>query len=225
MQQLKKLLKSQKTYIILLLIITGIFFYLRSVNRNLISDEIVYFYVFNEDKVLDSKFGFREIATLSDVLESQINHYAVVNGRAIVHTLEQIFSGIIGLDVFYILNVFVFIIVVYLIVKMFLNRDIYLHWLLTIIVLLYLFSEQSNLWISINYSLNYLWPLCMSLLVLYYWEILRQQKNISKITLILLPLLGLITGWSNEALAVPLSGTIFYIIVLIINSFQKRYHY
>lgn len=209
MQQLKSLLKSQKTWIVLLLILTGVFFYIRSVNRNLISDEIVYFYVFNEDKVLDSKTEFREITTFSDVLESQINHYKVVNGRAIVHTIEQIFSGIIGLEVFYILNVCVFLFVVYLIVKMFLNKHKYSHWLFTIIVLLYLFSEQSNLWISINYSLNYLWPLCVTLLTLYFWNELRLGKKLSQITLILLPLLGLVTGWSNEALAVPLSSTIF----------------
>lgn len=209
MQQLKSLLKSQKTWIVLLLILTGVFFYIRSVNRNLISDEVTYFYVFNEDGVLNSTADFREIETCADIYDSQINHYNIVNGRAIVHTVEQFFSGIIGIDVFYVLNVFVFIFTILIFIKIvFRNIYAYSYWIFAIVAFMYLFPEQVHLWISINLSLNYLWPMCLTLLVLYYWERLKSDEGELKI-IALMPLLGFVAGWSHEAFSVSLSATTF----------------
>ena len=109
MQQITNLFKNQRIGVVLLLIITGVFFYLRSVNRTLISEEITYYYVFEDRKGFDSCADSKEIKTFSDILESQVNHYNFVNGRALVHSLEQFFSGIAGVEVFYFLNAFVFI--------------------------------------------------------------------------------------------------------------------
>lgn len=204
------MLKKEKTYIILLLIITGVFFYLRSVNRNLISDEVTYFYVFNEDGVLNSSADFREVETCADIYESQINHYNTVNGRAIVHTIEQFFSGIIGIDLFHVLNVFVFIFTIFIFVKlMFKDTLVYSDWIFTIVAFMYLFPEQVHLWISINFSLNYLWPMSLTLLVLYYWERLKLGEHESKLIIVLMPLLGFVAGWSHEAFSVSLSATTF----------------
>lgn len=197
-------------YIILLLIITGTFFYLRSVNRNLISDEIIYCYVFSEENGNYCDADVREIKTFSDILESQINHYNVVNGRTIIHTIEQIFSGIVGVDLFYVLNTVVFIFTIILFVKVIFNQmDKYHYWIFTIVAFLYLFPEQANLWVSINLSLNYLWSLCLCLLLLYYWNKLRFDTINSKFALSLMPVLGFIAGWSHEAFVVPILVVIF----------------
>ena len=209
MQQLKSLLKSQITWIVLLLILTGVFFYIRSVNRNLISDEVTYFYVFNEDGVLNSTADFKEIETCADIYDSQINHYNTVNGRALVHTVEQFFSGIIGIDVFYVLNVLVFIFTILVFIKIvYRNIYAYSYWIFAIVAFMYLFPEQEHLWISINFSLNYLWPMCLTLLVLYYWERLKSDVGELKI-IALMPLLGFIAGWSHEAFSVSLSASTF----------------
>ena len=45
-----------------------------------------------------------EIKTVSDVLASQYNHYFYGNGRAISHTIEQLFTGVIGVNAFYFFN-------------------------------------------------------------------------------------------------------------------------
>ena len=50
MKQLKAISKNQKLYIILLLLLTGVFFYLRSINRELFCDEIMYGYKLNATK-------------------------------------------------------------------------------------------------------------------------------------------------------------------------------
>ena len=79
MKQLKDIFKNPKAYIVLLLILTSIFFYLRSINRNLIGDEIMYFYVCEED--FNTNYEIREIKTFSELFEkkgsncSQIHHY------------------------------------------------------------------------------------------------------------------------------------------------------
>ena len=210
MQQFKALFINQRIGVILLLILTGIFIYLRSVNRTLINEEITYFYVFENGDGFESNADAKEIKTFSDILESQVNHYNFVNGRALVHSLEQFFSGIVGVEIFYVLNTFVFIFTIFLFVKiMFIQIDKYKYWIFTIIAFLYLFPDQSKLWLSINLSLNYLWPLCFSLLVLYYWDKLKSNVEPSKVMLAIMPIIGFIAGWSHEAFVVPLSIVIF----------------
>lgn len=210
MQRLKGIFKNQKTYIILLLIITGVFFFLRSVNRNLLGDEVTYCYIFEKVGAFNCDSDSREINTFSDILESQRNHYNIVNGRALIHTIEQFFSGIASIDIFYVLNTFVFIFTIILFVKiMFNHMDRYKYWIFTIVIFLYLFPEQSNLWVSINFSLNYLWPLCVSLLFIYHWKKLRTNVALSRRWAMLLPLIGFVTGWSHEAFVVPLATITF----------------
>lgn len=206
----KRLLRSEQTFIILLLILTGIFFYLRSVNRNLYGDEITYFYVFEEKGAFCNNADLKEVKTFHDLLESQINHYNAVNGRAIIHTIEQFFSGIAGVELFYVLNTILFMVTIYIFVKMMFNRtNVFRYWLFAIVVFLYLFPQPESLWVSINFSLNYLWPLCFSLLVLYCWNALRTNVTNSKVVLALMPILGFVAGWSHESFAVPLSAVIF----------------
>ena len=210
MQQITNLFKNQRIGVVLLLIITGVFFYLRSVNRTLISEEITYYYVFEDRKGFDSCADSKEIKTFSDILESQINHYNVVNGRTIVHSLEQFFSGIAGVEIFYVLNTIVFIFTIFLFVKiMFIQIDKYKYWIFTIVAFLYLFPEQSDLWFSINLSLNYLWTLCFCLLMLYCWDKVKSDNEISKVMLAILPIIGFVAGWSHEAFAIPLLVVIF----------------
>ena len=202
--------KYSNLWIIILLILTGTFVYIRSINRNLISDEIIYCYVFGEKQGFYCYAEAKEIKTISDILESQMNHYNVVNGRTLVHTIEQFFSGIVGVDLFYALNAIVFVFTIILFVKMMFDKmDKYKYWIFTIVAFLYLFPEPSNLWISINFSLNYLWPLCICLLLLYYWKKLRLGIHISKVQLSMLPFIGFVAGWSHEAFVVPISAVIF----------------
>lgn len=228
MKKLKTILKNPLFYIILLLLLTGVFFYLRSVNRELFCDEIMYGYKLNATKygeywtspatALDG-----EIKTVSDVLYSQYNHYFYGNGRAISHTIEQLFTGVIGVNAFYFFNTILFLATIILFVRKYMQRGYYLPWLLAIIAFLYLFPYPSKLWYSINLAPNYLMPLSMTLLLFYQWDKLKDRcSKSSKIVLCSAPFVGLLAGWSNEAFSVPVSGAFFLYYILNIKKISPR---
>ena len=215
MRQLNNILKNKKTYIVLLLLLTGVFFYLRSINRELFCDEIMYGYKLNATKygeywtspktALDG-----EIKTIGDVISSQYNHYFYGNGRAISHTIEQLFTGVIGVNAFYLFNTILFLATIILFVRKYMQRGHYLSWLLAVIAFLYLFPYPSKLWYSINLAPNYLFPLSMILLLFYQYDKLKDKNNkASKVVLFTAPIVGLLAGWSNEAFAIPVAGALF----------------
>lgn len=220
MKQLKDIFKNPKLYIILFLLLTGVFFYLRSVNRELFCDEIIYGYKLNATKYGEywsspqtSLAG--EIKTFEDVISSQYNHYLYGNGRSISHSIEQVFTGIIGVNAFYLFNTFLFIATIILFVRKYMLRHQYLSWLIVIVAFLYLFPYPSKLWYSINLAPNYLFPLSMALLLFYQSDMIKEKdNNVSKIVLFTAPIVGLLAGWSNEAFAVPISGAflVYYIL-------------
>lgn len=222
MKKLKTILNNPLFYIILLLLLTGVFFYLRSINRELFCDEIMYGYKLNATKygeywtspatALDG-----EIKNVSDVLSSQYNHYFYGNGRAISHTIEQLFTGVIGVNAFYFFNTILFLATIILFVRKYMQRGYYLPWLLAIIAFLYLFPYPSKLWYSINLAPNYLFPLSMTLLLFYQYDKLKDRNiKASKIVLFSAPIVGLLAGWSNEAFSVPVSGAflVYYLLGL-----------
>ena len=197
MQQLKNLLKSQKTYIILLLIITGIFFYFRSVNREPYCDEILYGYNLNATEYgeywsspqtsLDGK-----IENLSDVINSQMNHYYFANGRSIVHAIEQFFTGVLNMNIFYIVNTGVFLLVIFMVLKLLKARGGFVGAFIVVLAFMYLYPMPYRLWYSINYGCNYLWPLCFSVILLFYCMKISEKVQFSKVTLFLLSFLSFI---------------------------------
>ena len=127
-----KLFNNSKLYITILLIATGIFFYLRSENRELIYvDEIIYGYNLNASEYYEywsspSTSLNEKVETLSDIIKSQYNHYFYGNGRSIIHAVQQLFTGIFGVSTFYIINTFVFLIVICVSVKLLKMSDIYI---------------------------------------------------------------------------------------------------
>ena len=228
MEKIKSLLKNQKTYIVLLLLVTGVFFFLRSVNRELIYvDEIIYGYNLNATQYyeywaspqtsLDGK-----IETFSDVIDSQINHYFYGNGRSIVHAIQQLFTGIIGVNVFYIVNTIVFLLTIIYVAKFLrITQKVY-AFLIVIMLFLYLYPMPYRLWYSINMACNYLWPMCFALILLYNCEKIIDNRSVSIFALFIISILAFITGWSHEAFAVPLSGAMFFYILFNLKKIDKR---
>ena len=219
---------NPKIVIILLLVVTGAFFLMRSVNRELYCDEIMYGYKLNATKygeywtspntALDG-----EIKTVGDVISSQYNHYFYGNGRSIAHAIEQLFTGVIGVNVFYLLNTIVFVFTIVLFVRKYMSRQYYLSWLLAIVMFLYLFPYPSKLWFSINLANNYLFPIFWTLLFIYQWGKLREkEETVSKVVLWTAPLVGLLAGWSNEAFAIPIAGGFFIYYIFNVKKVNPR---
>lgn len=200
---------KQNISIILLLIFVGVISGLRSYYRLPSGDELLYQYVWEKDDpsymwAPEHRFE-RKISSFQDVLQTQKIHYIQVNGRAIIHTIEQSFTGHEGL--FCIINALFFILFLYLIVNFTSQyKSGYFTWIITACVLLWLFPYKESLWVSINYATNYLWSATLGMLVLYLHEQISEGKKINKLLLVLI---GLIFGWSHEGFVVTIGGGLF----------------
>lgn len=205
-------LKSNKSYydkIIIgtLIIVISTCFFLRITNHTLIGDEFNYSFVCGN--VNPETNTSKIIETYSDVCTSMHNHYYSTNGRIPVHFLEQCFTGIWGITAFAICDIIVFWISVILFifnVSSEITRNKALIYASTILFMFYIFPSPHAVWTSINLAMNYLWPSCAALAVL---AILKINPRINILRAILLSLLGLFLGWSNEAIAFPMAGLLF----------------
>ncbi len=149
----------------------------------------------------------RPINSLADVFRSQVEHYFVANGRSLVHVLVQVFTGLLGKQVFNVLNAIVFAIFVYL-----LKNNVTRHSrgngifavtiTLSLVLLLPLFKD-TFLWLT--GSVNYLWSGTAVLLFLSIYESkghLLVKDN--RVVAWLLPL-ALLMGWTHEGISLPLA--------------------
>ena len=151
------------------------------------------------------------INSLSDVFRSQWEHYFVANGRSVVHVLVQVFTGLLGKQVFNVLNAIVFALFIYL-----LKNNVTLHtrgngffavtFALFLVLLLPLFKD-TFLWMT--GSVNYLWSGTAVLLFLWIYEsrgnlLVNDNKSVAW----MLPL-ALLMGWTHEGISQPLAVSLF----------------
>ncbi|MDE7124934.1 MAG: hypothetical protein K2O12_00420, partial [Muribaculaceae bacterium] len=225
----RNILRSESVWTSAVIILAAMMVFMRSASHILIGDELRYCYKF-ELKPGQNYFNFnnlKPVKTVSDVIDSQINHYECVNGRIPVHFAEQIIAATKGIRVFYVINAIAFAAMLLLFIRVTLPRR--LQWwnplaaLIAAIALLYLFPAPGRLWMSVNLSLNYMWPALASLSVIYCLRKITATgwkpsatANAGLITL------GFLTGWSNEAFAFPLSAATFLYFALNIRQFDRR---
>ena len=94
-----KSIKANKWYYIYLLIVACIF-YAMNCYTPLYSDDWHYNFIYGTNKDINSFY---------DILYSQYIHYFQVNGRFIPHVFVQLFDGILGKQMFNVINTFVFV--------------------------------------------------------------------------------------------------------------------
>ncbi|MCH5245814.1 MAG: hypothetical protein J1E84_05075 [Muribaculaceae bacterium] len=197
------------------LIVFGLALGLRNYNREIVSDDLLYRFIL-DDHSLGNNVYTTEIQTLQDAIESQKAQYFHSNGRFIVHVLVQMFAGPWGITAYSIFLGLLGISILVLFSQYTLSKpQIYnpFLWALTLITYLYLFQSNSRLWYSFAGGMNYLYPMLPVLTFMLTFS--RLKGNIGGggdnywLKLILLALLGFITGWSQECYSLPLSGGIF----------------
>lgn len=206
--------RLQRVYLIVLLCaVIGVIFAVRCYNRELSGDELLYQYVWEEDDPtwlwsMDHRFE-RKVSSWADIWQTQVRHYFEVNGRSVVHTIEQAFTG--HLLAFSIVNTCVFLLFVWLIVCYVApksKRDSFALWLSVFMVLLLLFPYQESLWISVNYGLNYLWPATMAVAVLILWDKISSGRLPRKYDAAV-AILAFVFGWTHEGFVVGVAGGMF----------------
>ncbi len=226
---MKSFLKSPATYIVAFLCFVSVIFFIRCYEHQLSNDELLYQYVWEKDDPTDlfsinHRFE-RKISSFTDIVQTQTIHYVKVNGRSVVHAIEQAFTG--HMLAFSIINTAVFLLFVWLIVyyvsgKWF-NSN-YALWVSVVMALLLLFPYQASLWTSVNYGPNYLWTATMAMGILIIWDKIIKGE-VSKKWNIPIIILSAVFGWTHEGFVVGLAGGIFLYYCLNFKTFRKQILY
>jgi hypothetical protein len=197
-----------------LLLAIALFMYGLNNLTPLYSDDYAYCFFFKEIKGFDV---FHLVTNISDIFHSQYNHYFTMNGRSIVHSIVQLFLGLLGKDVFNIINSLVFICLIYLIYKLAVTekektpQSIIL--LLLFFSLFFLTNAFGETFLWLTGSVNYLWSATLMLVILLIHSYLVKNQ-LRTISLPFLFIIGIIGGWSNESFSIGLSGGFFIFYLL-----------
>lgn len=207
----------------ILIVFTAIIFFIRCYAHEPSEDEVLYQYVWEKDdptNLWDENHVFKtKISSFDEILQTQIKHYYLVNGRVLIHGIEQAFTN--HELCFSVVNTFVFILFVLLILKTVANSCKYPPMLTIVICLLLLFPYQASLWTSVNYGLNYLWPASMAVACILIWNKL-DKSTIKSPWLIAVALLSFVFGWSHEGFSVGFSGGMILYYCFNYEKFKKQ---
>lgn len=207
--------RTQK--VLLILSACFIFFFLFVLNRlfPLYIDDWIYSFVYGE-------LPLRRVASFSDIIVGQYNHYFLWGGRSLVHVLAQLLLMLPPVVQDF-LNTSVFLLFVFVIYKIANYKNNINSFAFIISALLLWFYTpvftHNILWIT--GSANYLWSCSLMLLFIYpYFLTYRRgvnkgNDNVLRITGFFF--LGIFAGWMNENMGAAL---IFMIIVFCI-SFRR----
>lgn len=161
-------------------------------------DDYWYQYMFIEDS-FDMN---RPIHSLKDILISQYYHYFGFNGRSIVHLIVQLFTGILGKQVFNVFNAIAFSIFIYLIVRLTSKINV-INILFVNAIVFFLFPQFDLTVLWMSGSVNYLWTSIIICLFIILIEHL--QTETIQLKHFVWFIFGIIAGWTHEGITFPLA--------------------
>ena len=208
---------------VLLLAIFFVMYGLNSMTPPTLSDDVLYKCVWKMDETMEQ----RPIETFGDIVESQTAHYKVVNGRIVVHTVAQLFIGILGKDVFNVFNSLFFCFLIWCCVlfavdvnirstgdlyrgrsnvsnmQKYEHTNIFMPLLLSTFLIFVLIPGFQDAFLWFVGSFNYLWTaLAVLLFIMYFYRVERQAVGWKSFAVCPLAMLA---GWTHEGLTLPLS--------------------
>lgn len=201
-EKLKKIQISKSTQIKIYLSLIFISMLLLNILTPLIADDYSYALNINNE----------HLNGIKDIIEYQIQHYFGWGGRTVAHTIGQIFL-LFPKILFSTCNAFVYSALVYLIYQHAKKDKEDKPLLIPLLHLLMFFTipvfGQTTIWMI--GSCNYLWTTAIIMFFL-----LQYRKGIkdTKLRIVLMFLLGIIAGWTNENTAVGLIVVIFLSTIL-----------
>ncbi|MGJ7330316.1 DUF3329 domain-containing protein [Morganella morganii] len=202
-------IKKENIYSIVIMLSTFILVFLLNFLTMYTSDDYTYRYVY-QPMPSDSMV---KIDGFISIIESQINHYKIWNGRFVAHSIVQYFMQF-DKTIFNIFNSVAFVFLGVIIIKIVKNeveiRNEPLSLFLTYIFLWFIIPEfgTSVLWIS--GSGNYLWT---SIIYLSFLFLILKKSKLSFVSVVFYSLIGFLSGATNEnsAPAITLISSIFTI--------------
>lgn len=196
--------------ILLFIIILTLAFYALTYLMPQNTDDFVYKFFF-------TKQGYdlqHPITNITDIVVSQANHYYCMNGRSIIHFFVQLFCGILGKDLFNLINtiVFVFFITAILYYCNALKKNLFFNTTLTTASILLLLPSFGGTFLWMTGSINYLWP---ATAVIFFLKMIDNEKerHFRPVTIIF-AVFAFFMGWSHEGLTFPLTiSLVLYCII------------
>ena len=223
-QWINQTLNSSRS-LILFVVFAG-FFFVRTTLLPLSHDDYAYAFIWDGEhggNLEQMQFGSEEVETrqrvesLNDIYQSMESHYFTWGGRIFAHGLAQLFIWL-GKPIFDVANTIIFIFLVLTIINLSNTwLKISRQALVWIFLSLFLFSAASLMslfWLT--GACNYMWMSFFQLFFLTpYVKALRSgEAGNSILNFLLMILLGLAAGWSNEAGALAtVCLTIFFVIM------------
>lgn len=189
---------NNKNKILLTLLIIGVAFWIINTFTPEYLDDYLYKFAF-EVQGVNIK---HPITTLNDVFVSQFNHYFCFNGRVIVHTIVQIFTGLLGKDIFNVFNACMFMLFVFLTTKLTSQINM-LNLFFSTAIIFVLFPSFNDCALWMTGSINYLWSSTIVCLFLYCFALIEKKELKKKH--ILWGGLCIFAGWSHEGITFPLA--------------------
>lgn len=163
-------------------------------------------YVTNYRSVPSSDFIPERVSSVGDLIESQNNHYFLVNGRYVAHVLVQMFCCWLGPVAFSFCNAAVWILLICLIIKTSgVNTSDWKFWLMTtiLVVFTYLFKMVPST------EIGYVWMSAANLLFLS----LLFRRGMSGWWTVPLVLFSLLVGNGNETFSSGISMALIYYLI------------
>lgn len=199
------------TYLILFLIYVVLYFALLYTGLES-GDYMMYSYKFSltPQEGVPWPLIHEKVTSFKDIVDSQYVHYLLVNGRSLVHTIIQTFTSFVRYDVCCLIATFVYALTLMLAVKVcFRCENFTSEPLFVFVIAVFAFCcDPSAIYYYMVTAVNYLWPITICLLF-----IMMLQKNLNVGTKCLFFMVAIISGWSHEAIAIPMSATfLFYLL-------------
>lgn len=190
---------ASMTLLFIVAIIVAIFSY----NCIWAGDDIFYQYICPSD-VYTFFSDSPHIESFSDIIESQYNHYFLVNGRVVAHTLVQLYCGLWGRTAFAITNGIVYILFILGFIRL-CNISINKFASVATITMLVMITFDTKY--TPSCQIGYIWMFTL----IVWWLLLfrsQKQKQISFGRCFMLFIGSIIVGNSQEALTIGLCGAL-----------------
>ena len=182
-------------------------FYMLNIYSPFINDD--YYYSFIMTDGLYSDMEYTPIESICDVWESQCWAYMNHNGRFIVHSIVQLFCGILGLKLFQFLNSLVFLLLIVGIVRIIRCQSASRMALDIIIPTMLIFLGIPKIGVTylgnISCAVNYLWTSCATIWFIYF---LLTHKNATRLSSICLFIYSMVVGSMQESFSIGISAII-----------------
>ena len=208
---------SPRSVELIFLSVTGILFYWLNWYSVLAYDDWYYAMICEDADFFKPVSGRSPIESIGDIFVSQWNHYQYVNGRFLLHFIVQLFVGLLGLRAFQVANTVMFVLLMKYLCRLCIpvqHRDRFMYYILTFLIFWFImgmFMEVGFAYLStIAFAVNYLWSATLFVWVIYeYYKNKDNKANVTRVKKVVVFMLALLCGASNESFAVGLSAALF----------------